>query len=98
MAASWIGLGGKATATKKECYREADRRDAAKYEEIRDPHALGQAEARWEGGDEAEERDAECEGNQRCGGQRVRERGRVPCDLTLEYFVAPEFIGRRTGG
>ena len=42
--------------------------------------------------------DANCEGHQRCGGQRVRERGRVPCDLTLEYFVAPEFDVRRAGG
>jgi hypothetical protein len=34
--------------------------------------------------------EASCEGVQRCGGQRLRDhRGRVPCQLTLEYFIAP---------
>jgi hypothetical protein len=42
--------------------------------------------------------EATCEGHQRCGGQRVRECGRVPCDLTLEYFLSPELAVRRTGG
>ena len=34
--------------------------------------------------------EASCEGHQRCGGQRVRDhRGRMPCQLTLDYFIAP---------
>jgi len=41
--------------------------------------------------------EASCEGNQRCGGQRVRDhRGRMPCQLTLEYFIAPAAVAERS--
>jgi hypothetical protein len=43
--------------------------------------------------------DASCEGHQQCGGQRVRDhRGRLPCGLTLEYFVSPELALQQAGG
>ena len=36
-----------------------------------------------------------CEGHQRCGGQRARDaRGRMPCDLTLDYFIAPAALAK----
>ncbi len=43
--------------------------------------------------------DVSSEGHQRCGGQRVRDqRGRMPCGLTLEYFLAPEPATPHAGG
>lgn len=41
--------------------------------------------------------EASCEGHQRCGGQRARDhRGRLPCQLTLDYFIAPAAVAERS--
>ncbi len=41
--------------------------------------------------------EASCEGHQQCGGQRVRDhRGRLPCQLTLDYFIAPAEVAEHS--